>query len=126
MAIKLIIFLIYYQSFMFSILKSYNVIQGLGKWTATDMCNALSALCTAVEMVLFALFAAWAYNVGEYTDRSLQPLQRPNTWRTYLQAIWDAAYLGDFAIEIWNSWVFFWAYMRGKPGTRAKSSFDQV
>jgi len=41
---------------MFSILQSYGVIKGSDLWTADNVKNGLSALCTCIEMVFFSIY----------------------------------------------------------------------
>jgi hypothetical protein len=67
LAIKLIVFFTFYQSkicwkaqlttgFVFSVLQEYNVIKATDYWTATNVSDGLSALCTTVEMVIFSVY----------------------------------------------------------------------
>lgn len=42
----------FYQSFIFSVLQSYGVIKATKFWTATNVSDALNALCICVESVL--------------------------------------------------------------------------
>lgn len=42
----------FYQSFIFSVLQSYGVIKATKFWTATNVSDALNALCICVELVL--------------------------------------------------------------------------
>lgn len=48
--------------FLFSILQSHGVIKGTAMWTATNVSDGLSALCTCVEMVIFSIYMGWAYS----------------------------------------------------------------
>ncbi|WVF71006.1 hypothetical protein IAT40_005802 [Kwoniella sp. CBS 6097] len=120
LAIKLIVFFTFYQSFVFSVLQSHNVIKGTDLWTATNVSDGLSALCTCVEMVFFSIYMGWAYSWTDYTDPVKNPYQRKTGIKTYFQAIWDTINLSDFAIEIYLSCKFLVDYIRGKPGTHSR------
>ncbi|WWC88208.1 uncharacterized protein L201_003113 [Kwoniella dendrophila CBS 6074] len=122
LAIKLIVFFTFYQSFLFSILQSHNVIKGTALWTATNVSDGLSALCTCVEMVFFSIYMGWAYNWTDYTDPLKNPHQRHTSFKTYLQAIWDTINLSDFGLEIYLACKFLVDYIRGKPGTHSSST----
>ncbi|WVR05565.1 hypothetical protein IAU60_002584 [Kwoniella sp. DSM 27419] len=119
LAIKLIVFFTFYQSFVFSVLQSHGVIKGTALWTATNVSDGLSALCTCVEMVFFSIYMGWAYNWTDYTDPAKNPYQRKTSVKTYFQAIWDTINLSDFAVEIYRACKFFVDYLRGKPGTHS-------
>ncbi|TYJ53631.1 hypothetical protein B9479_005718 [Cryptococcus floricola] len=125
LAIKLIVFFTFYQSFLFSILQSHGVIKATAMWTATNVSDGLSALCTCVEMVFFSVYMGWAYNWTDYTDPSKNPHQRETNFRTYLQAIWDTVNLSDFGVEVYRACRFFVNYARGKPGTHSESTMLQ-
>nr|XP_019050727.1 hypothetical protein I302_01168 [Kwoniella bestiolae CBS 10118]OCF29657.1 hypothetical protein I302_01168 [Kwoniella bestiolae CBS 10118] len=122
LAIKLIVFFTFYQSFLFSILQTYNVIKGTALWTATNVSDGLSALCTCVEMVFFSIYMGWAYNWTDYTDPLKNPHQRHTSIKTYFQAIWDTINLSDFGLEIYLACKFLVDYIRGKPGTHSSST----
>ncbi|WWD18220.1 hypothetical protein CI109_102670 [Kwoniella shandongensis] len=122
LAIKLIVFFTFYQSFLFSILQSHNVIKATAYWTATNVSDGLSALCTCVEMVIFSVYMGWAYNWTDYTDRMKNPHQRKTGFKTYCQAIWDTINLSDFFVEIYYACKFFVDYIRGVPGTHSSST----
>ncbi|KIR56013.1 hypothetical protein I315_01077 [Cryptococcus gattii Ru294] len=119
LAIKLIVFFTFYQNFLFSILQSHGVIKGTAMWTATNVSDGLSALCTCVEMVIFSIYMGWAYSWSDYTDPQKNPYQRATNFKTYLQAIWDTINLSDFFSEIYLACKFFVDYARGKPGTHS-------
>ncbi|WVQ65290.1 uncharacterized protein L199_003466 [Kwoniella botswanensis] len=122
LAIKLIVFFTFYQSFLFSILQTYGVIKGTALWTATNVSNGLAALCTCVEMVFFSIYMGWAYNWTDYTDPLKSPYQRRTSFKTYSQAIWDTINLADFGREIYLACKFLVDYIRGKPGTHSSST----
>ncbi|KAK8865604.1 hypothetical protein IAR55_000748 [Kwoniella newhampshirensis] len=122
LAIKLIVFFTFYQTFLFSILQSHGVIKATAYWTATNVSDGLSALCTCVEMVIFSIYMGWAYNWTDYTDRAKNPRQRETGFKTYCQAIWDTINLADFFVEIYLACKFFVDYMRGVPGTHSSST----
>ncbi|WWC68309.1 uncharacterized protein I206_102233 [Kwoniella pini CBS 10737] len=122
LAIKLIVFFTFYQSFVFSVLQNYGVIHGTILWTATNVSDGLSALCTCVEMVFFSIYMGWAYNWTDYTDPIKNPYQRKTSIKTYFQAIWDTINLADFGVEIYLACKFLVDYARGKPGTHSSST----
>jgi len=117
LAIKLIVFATFYQSFVFSILEKTHTIKGTKYWTATNVANGLSALCLTIEMVFFSLFMIWAYPASEYKseDCGTVPLYR---------GIIDSFNYSDFAVEIWSSLVFFVRYIARRPGTHGELESD--
>ncbi|EIW65413.1 hypothetical protein TREMEDRAFT_36313, partial [Tremella mesenterica DSM 1558] len=125
LAIKLIVFFTFYQSFIFSILQNYNVIKGTTFWTADNVSDGLSALCTTVEMVFFSIYMGWAYSWTDYTSTKMNPYQRKTGVATYFQAIWDTINLSDFALELYRACKFFIDYLRGKPGTHGAPTMMQ-
>lgn len=126
MGIKMIVFFTFYQAWLFGILQSHGVIKGTAYWTATNVAEGLSALCTCVEMLVFSLYMLWAYPYKEYTNLAIQPIQRVTGCKTFCQAFWDTVNLADFAVEIWESCRFFFDYIRGVPYTRSRNVFDQA
>jgi len=115
MAIKLIVFATFYQSFVFSILSKTGTIKASTYWTVDNVANGLSALCLTIEMVFFSCFMIWAYPVSEYKGRGKG---RTSIWRPLL----DSINYSDFVIEIWGSLRFFVRYMLGRPGTHGPAS----
>jgi len=100
LSIKLIIFLTFYQSFMFSILEKTGTIKATTYWTQTNVANGLNALCTCVEMVFFSLFMLWSYPAGVY--------YREGKGHTLpFRGILDSLNFSDFAIEIGKSLKYF-------------------
>ena len=59
------------------------------------------------------------------TKSKINPYQRPTSYRTYFQAIWDTINLSDFCLEIWRAIKFFVDYVRGKPGTHGDATMLQ-
>ncbi|KAF8630617.1 hypothetical protein AX15_002772 [Amanita polypyramis BW_CC] len=72
LAIKLLVFFTFYQSFVFDSLEN-RVIHGNAYWTATNVANGLNALTICIEMVLFSAFMRWAYPAVEYRRRAGTP-----------------------------------------------------
>ncbi|GAA5899275.1 hypothetical protein JCM8208_001605 [Rhodotorula glutinis] len=50
LSIKIVVMLLFYQSFVFSVLQSHGVIKATEFWTATNVADGLSALCVCCEM----------------------------------------------------------------------------
>ncbi|KZT32287.1 DUF300-domain-containing protein [Sistotremastrum suecicum HHB10207 ss-3] len=114
-AIKLIIFFTFYQSFVFSVLEKTGKIKATTYWTQTNVANGLNALCICIEMVFFSAFMLWAYPASDYVDKTKG---HTSIWRPLL----DSVNFSDFAIEIWRSTKFFIDYWRKKPYTRSTSA----
>ncbi|CEH15841.1 Predicted seven transmembrane receptor-rhodopsin family [Ceraceosorus bombacis] len=66
MTIKMAIFFIFYQTFVFDLLQDRGVIKATEYWTATNVSDGLNALCITLEMVIIAAFQMWAFNWKEY------------------------------------------------------------
>jgi Organic solute transporter Ostalpha len=131
LCIKLIVMVTWYQSFLFSLLQTKGVIKATEFWTASNVADGLNALCTSVEMVLFAIFMWWAYPASEYYNRDPanpkelgyvpaemsedEKRRRMNRTTSVWRPLWDSINFSDFAIEIWSSFVFFVDYAMGKP-----------
>jgi hypothetical protein len=58
----MVVMLTFYQSFIFSILESHDVIKATEYWTATNVADGLNALCICCEVRSFQLlfFAVWS------------------------------------------------------------------
>lgn len=118
-AIKLIVFFTFYQTFVFDLLQKKGVIHGTTYWSESNIVDGLNALATTVEMVLFALLMLWAYPASEYKNKALgEP-------RGAGKAIWDSINYSDFALEIYLSMKFFYRAAIGRPETRAEKDVDQ-
>jgi hypothetical protein len=99
----------FYQSFVFGALEG-DVIKATDYWTSTNIADGLTALCTTIEMVFFAAFMMWAFSSNEYADSSLP---KTSIWRP----LWDSIFYKDFAMEIFESFRFFYDFARNKPHT---------
>ncbi|KAG9015689.1 hypothetical protein FRB90_004441 [Tulasnella sp. 427] len=119
MAIKLIVFFTFYQTFVFDLLQKKGAIHGTQYWTESNIVDGLNALATTIEMVLFALFMLWAYPASEYKDKAL------GERRGFGKAILDSLNYADFAVEIYLSMKFFYLAAIGRPETRAQKDIDE-
>lgn len=113
---------------MFGILEDHGVIKASGSWTATNVTDGLSALCTSIEMVIFSAYMLWAYSYREFTRNNKPGM---TGWGKAFRAIWDTINLGDMVVEIGRSFRFFWRWALKKPGTRGgevdeRTEFDRV
>ncbi|KAI0312274.1 DUF300-domain-containing protein [Amylostereum chailletii] len=108
LAIKLIVFFTFYQSFVFNALQSNGVIKGTQYWTATNITDGLNALATCIEMIFFSAFMLWAYSPKDY---KLKSGPRTSIGRPLL----DSINYSDFLLEIAGSIKFFVQYFRGNP-----------
>lgn len=66
LSIKGIVIVTFYQSFVFNVLQSHGVIKGTTYWTSVNVANGLQALCTCVEMVIFAAVFIWSFSWKPY------------------------------------------------------------
>lgn len=126
--IKIGIFLIFYQGFIFDLLGDHGALHATAYWTTTNISDGLNALCTSLEMVLIAAMQMWAFYWGEYT---LDNLDKPSTGKANtkgktnpLRSILHALNLSDLLIEAWNEVVFLFDRMRGKEYTRHDARMD--
>ncbi|GAA5868622.1 hypothetical protein JCM8547_003758 [Rhodosporidiobolus lusitaniae] len=115
LCIKMVVMLTFYQSFIFSILESHDVIKATEYWTATNVADGLNALCICCEMVIMAFAFGWAFNVKEYQAQAPPGARKTNPF----WAILDSLNYSDFFVEAYRGLVFLVDYIRGKPGTHA-------
>ncbi|KAH7100351.1 DUF300-domain-containing protein [Auriculariales sp. MPI-PUGE-AT-0066] len=114
LVIKLIVALVFYQVFMFSLLQEYGIIKETEFWTASNIADGLNALTTTIEMAIFALLMAWAYPKKEY--------YRPGETTSIGRPLWDSINFSDFFFEIGHALKFYWGYAHNKPGHRTKAT----
>ncbi|GAA5835989.1 hypothetical protein JCM9279_002158 [Rhodotorula babjevae] len=115
LSIKIVVMLLFYQSFVFSVLQSHGVIKATEFWTATNVADGLSALCVCCEMVIMSGVFAWAFSHKEYSH--LRPEGAGHT--SVFWAILDSLNYSDFLLEGWRGLKFLWDFVRRKPGTHA-------
>ncbi|KAJ2064243.1 hypothetical protein GGI17_001128 [Coemansia sp. S146] len=96
-AIKAIVFVIFWEGFVISWLGSNNihVIKETKYWSKDNVVDGLTALVICIEMVLFAALFIKAFSIAPY--------KRPEgTHRTPMRrAFMDSLNFGDFFLEIW-------------------------
>ncbi|GAA6052410.1 hypothetical protein JCM3770_000228 [Rhodotorula araucariae] len=112
LSIKIVVMLLFYQSFVFSVLQSHGVIKGTEYWTATNVADGLSALCVCCEMVIMSGVFAWAFSYREYEAG-------PGKHTPVFWAILDSFNYSDLFREGWRGFVFLFDFARRKPGTHA-------
>lgn len=127
--IKIGIFLIFYQGFIFSLLANHGVLHATQYWSTTNIADGLNALCTSLEMVLIAAMQMWAFNWREY---HIQRVDRPSgkangKGKTNIfMSILHALNFTDLLIEFWYELVFLFDRIRGKEYTRRDARLDFV
>lgn len=127
--IKLGIFLIFYQGFIFSLLSSHGALHATRYWTTTNIADGLNALCTTVEMVLISAMQMWAFYWGEYhIDRVRNPSGKANKKgkTNIFFSILHALNFTDILVELWQEIVFLVDRIRGKEYTRKDARLDFV
>ena len=129
-SIKLVIFLTYYQGFVFDLLVHYNVIKATQYWTTTNISDGLNALCICLEMVPIAAFQMWAFYWGEYSiarvghssNRRANLKGKTNIFLSLIHAL----NFTDFLVELWHELRFLWDRLRGKEYTREDGRFGKL
>ncbi|GAA5857727.1 hypothetical protein JCM5353_003327 [Sporobolomyces roseus] len=119
LCIKFVVMILFYQSFVFSVLQSHDVIKATDYWTATNVADGLSALCTCCEMVIFSLWFMWAFNWREYSK--LRESHGGGTSTSVFWALLDSFNYWDMLREGYLGIAFLFAYILNKPGTRSGS-----
>ncbi|EIW82856.1 DUF300-domain-containing protein [Coniophora puteana RWD-64-598 SS2] len=108
LSIKLILMLTFFQTFILGLLEG-RVIKPTEYWTAANIANGISSLMICVEMVFFSAFMCWTFTVDEYKTGEKTSIVKP---------LWDSINYSDFFLEIWGSFLFFFAYALRRPGAR--------
>ncbi|GAA6010174.1 hypothetical protein JCM11491_005376 [Sporobolomyces phaffii] len=119
LCIKFVVMVLFYQAFIFSVLQSHGVIKATEFWTATNVADGLSALCTCCEMVIFSFWFMWAFNWSEYTQ--LRGTQGDGKPTSVFWALLDSFNYWDFLREGGKGIKFLFDYITNKPGTRSGS-----
>ncbi|GAA5884504.1 hypothetical protein JCM6882_005280 [Rhodosporidiobolus microsporus] len=115
LAIKFVVMLTFYQSFIFSVLESHDVIKATEYWTATNVADGLNALCICCEMVIMSIWFAFAFNWAEYKAQAPPGAGRTNPFWGVL----DSFNYWDFLVEGYSGISFLIDFIRRKPGTHA-------
>ncbi|GJN87385.1 hypothetical protein Rhopal_000334-T1 [Rhodotorula paludigena] len=115
LSIKIVVMLLFYQNFVFSVLASHGVIKETEYWTTQNVSDGLSALCVCCEMVIMSIVFAWAFSYKEYKAMRALGAKHTSVWRSILHSL----NYYDFLREGWRSLVFSWNFIRRKPGTHA-------
>lgn len=129
MTIKLGIFLIFYQGFVFDLLADHGALHATQYWTTTNISDGLNALCTSLEMVLIAAMQMWAFNWSEYyIERLARPAGKSNAKgkTNVFLSILHALNFTDLLKELWREIVFLFDRIRGKEYTRHDARLDFV
>ncbi|GAA5936016.1 OSTA/TMEM184 family protein [Sporobolomyces koalae] len=124
LCIKFVVMILFYQSFVFSVLQSHGVIKATEYWTATNVADGLSALCTCCEMVIFAACFMWAFNWSEYSQ--LRPTVGKGKPTSVFWALIDSFNYWDFVKEGGKGIKFLFDFIRNKPGTRSGSKKNKA
>lgn len=129
MSIKLVIFLVFYQGFIFDILVNRGVIKATQYWTTTNISDGLNALCICLEMIPIAIFQMWAFYWGEYyIERVSNPNGKANKKgkTNMFLSLLHALNFSDFLVELWHELRFLWDRIRGKEYTRQDARYGKL
>ncbi|KAH9817838.1 organic solute transporter Ostalpha-domain-containing protein [Melampsora americana] len=123
LSIKVAIFLVFYQTFVFSVLSGLGYIKASRSWTADNVADGLNALCVTIEMAIVAIVQLFAFPYTEYaivikgSGRDRTPF-----WSSFAHS----QDYRDFLYDITSSIRFFIDRWRGKAYTRSPSSQQQT
>ncbi|GAA5981431.1 hypothetical protein JCM5350_004063 [Sporobolomyces pararoseus] len=120
LCIKFVVMILFYQSFVFSVLQSHGVLKATEYWTATNVADGLSALCTCCEMVIFSFWFMWAFNWSEYSQLRRTEIGGGKPTSVFW-ALLDSFNYWDFLKEGGKGIRFLFDYILKKPGTRSGS-----
>lgn len=120
LTIKVIVALVFYQGFIFTLLEHFNVIKPTLYWTTTNISDGLNALATTVEMVFIALFQLYAFPASEYKPEIKDDRPHTSFWRSFIHS----QNYSDFVLDIFYSIKFFFDSLLGKAYTKATPTAD--
>lgn len=103
-AIKLVIFLSFYQSICLSVLGYAGVIKATEFWTQANVEYGLNALIITVEMFLFCILDWFAYSHKDFVSRSGMPKRQVSLFRASV----DAFNIFDLFVEVGRNLRWFW------------------
>lgn len=122
LSIKVAIFLVFYQTFVFSVLAGLGYIKATRSWTSDNIADGLNALCVTIEMAVVSIVQLFAFPYTEYaivikgSGRDRTPF-----WSSFAHS----QDYRDFLYDITSSIRFFIDRWRGKSYTRSPSSQQQ-
>lgn len=126
LTIKIIVALVFYQSFMFSVLGSYGLLHETRYWSSDNIAEGLNFFVTTIEMVLIALFQIYAFPVSEYRVVKLEDPSAPRVavgptsfWRSFFHS----QNYSDFLVDAWLSLRWYFDSARGKSCIRREKEY---
>jgi Organic solute transporter Ostalpha len=104
-AIKLVIFLSFWQTLAISLLTGTGAIKPSNQIQAPDIKIGIPAMLLDIEMAIFAIFHLWAFSWKPYTLRSKQNLAESVPGHDLARTDYKGGFLGVKAIiEAFNPW----------------------
>ena len=104
-AIKLVIFLSFWQTLLISLLTSVGVLKAGKRLGSQDINNGLPSLLLCIEMAIFAVFHLWAFSWRPYTVSSKHTLSENVPGYSVSSADYKGGFLGYKALlEAANPW----------------------
>ncbi|KIW16596.1 hypothetical protein PV08_03784 [Exophiala spinifera] len=130
-AIKLVIFLSFWQSTLISFLTSSGAIKSTSKIQTPDIKVGIPALLLCIEMAFFAIFHVWSFSWKPYTlgSKELMAEAVPGDRLTYqggflgVKALWDSFNAWDMLKATGRSarWLF-----KGRKHRHTDASYDMT
>ncbi|EIW72093.1 hypothetical protein TREMEDRAFT_58246 [Tremella mesenterica DSM 1558] len=138
LAIKLVIMVLFYQTFMIDILEHGDIISSTQYYTKSDAGKLWTSVLTALEMAIFSAYMLWAYGANEFIGPKSDDidhvdekhLQEDGTYVKYKvsQALWDTINIIDYFTELWAAFGFLSGYIswRWRHGGRSRTMLSQM
>jgi hypothetical protein len=126
LAIKLVIFLSFWQTMILSWLSAGGAIKATPRFAHADVKVGIPVMLLCIEMVVFSVFHFWSFSYREYVipkGMSAEAALEGEPWR-YQGGFWGLGALLD-AMNPWDFWKAFGRGVRWMVQGRARRFGDQ-
>jgi len=109
MAVKLVIFFSFWQYVVIAVAADRGLIKETKFWTVANISDGLNSLLICLEMIIFSIYFAVAFDYRPYRPDDRK--HTPRRWKAFV----DALNPWDFIKEIWFGLIFCGALCCGRP-----------
>jgi hypothetical protein len=116
LAIKLVIFLCFWQTLIISFLSASGVMKPSAAIAEPDLVIGIPSAILCIEMAIFSIFHLWAYPWGDYDIRRsrVQVVEGGAAFDPNPKTAYKGGFLGVWAyLDAWNPWDLIKAIARG-------------